>query len=146
MRYIGLMVFVLLSSISIVAEQAGESVKAALVQDFRRSDVFFRQLEIGKQLVALKDPNVLEKLVDLLRSEDRHIRGNTAFVFAGLGNVVASISSPESFRTHPIASKGRGRVSPRVTGSITLSSRSRQIDITLSICSASCMIPELSLF
>jgi HEAT repeat protein len=110
MRYIGLMVFVLLSSISIVAEQADESAKAALVQDFRSSDVFYRQLEICKRIVALKDPSVLDKLADLLRSEDRHIRGNTAFVFAGLGdirglNIITEILHDTSYR---VEGQGQG--------------------------------------
>jgi hypothetical protein len=69
--------------------RAAQTASGKLVDDFRRSPYFFRQLDIAKEIVALNDPSVPENLKDLLGSEDRHIRANTAFVFAGLGDVRA---------------------------------------------------------
>jgi HEAT repeat protein len=86
MRCISIVSAILLPSISIIAQHANKSGSAALVEDFRRSRIFYEQLEIGKKIVALKDPTVLEKLTDLLGSEDRHIRGNVAFIFAAFGD------------------------------------------------------------
>ncbi len=59
----------------------------SLVDEFKNSRPFFKQIEIGKQIIALRDPGLLENLKDMLVSEDRHVRANTAFVFAGLGDV-----------------------------------------------------------
>jgi HEAT repeat protein len=87
MRFISVVSVILLSLTSIIAQRADKSGSGTLVEDFRRSRIFYEQLEIGKKIVAIKDPSVLEKLTDLLRSEDRHIRGNAAFIFAGLGDV-----------------------------------------------------------
>jgi HEAT repeat protein len=45
-----------------------------------------RQLEVGKQIVKVGDVTVLRVLEPWLRNEDRHLRGNAAFVFASLGD------------------------------------------------------------
>ena len=57
---------------------------AALVEQFKKEEIFFRQFPIAQELVGRGDLRVLPSLVDLLNHEDRHIRGNAAFVFAGL--------------------------------------------------------------
>jgi HEAT repeat protein len=57
-----------------------------LLRQFTREKVFWKQLEIGKKLVASHDTSVLNDLAELLEHEDRHLRGNVAFVFAGLGD------------------------------------------------------------
>lgn len=57
-----------------------------LVEEFRNSDVFWQQLQIARQIVARGDTNVLTELASGLTNEDRHARGNTAFIFAGMGN------------------------------------------------------------
>jgi hypothetical protein len=84
---------------------AGRTDKSAakLLEDFRRSKLFFEQIEIGKQIVSLNDPILLENLKDMLISEGRHVRGNTAFVFAGLGNargleIITDILQDRSYR------------------------------------------------
>ncbi|HEX5474537.1 MAG TPA: HEAT repeat domain-containing protein [Vicinamibacterales bacterium] len=65
---------------------------AALVEQFKREKVFWRQFEIARQIVARHDPSVLPPLVDGLRQEDRHVRGNVAFIFA-------SLRDPRGFQT-----------------------------------------------
>src|ERR1700730_3633864 len=48
--------------------------------------VFWRQFEIAKRTVELHDTSVLPKLEHWLNDEDRHVRGNAAFIFASLGD------------------------------------------------------------
>jgi HEAT repeat protein len=57
-----------------------------LLRQFTSERVFWKQLEIAKQLVATQDRSVLNVLEVWLNDDDRHIRGNVAFVFAGLGD------------------------------------------------------------
>jgi hypothetical protein len=59
---------------------------SGLLDQFRAEPVFFDQLEVAQRIVRLHDVDALPALEDWLRHEDRHIRGNTAFVFAGLGD------------------------------------------------------------
>jgi HEAT repeat protein len=48
--------------------------------------VFWRQFEVAKAIVAANDISVLPKLQSWLTHEDRHLRGNAAFIYAGLGD------------------------------------------------------------
>ena len=57
-----------------------------LVDKFKSTKVFWQQFEVAKEIVALQDPSVLPGLAGWLNHEDRHFRGNAAFVFAGLGD------------------------------------------------------------
>jgi HEAT repeat protein len=59
-----------------------------LISEFKNCRVFWQQFEIGEKIVALHDTNVLQStiLLDGLTNEDRHARGNTAFIFAALGD------------------------------------------------------------
>src|SRR6266566_5086076 len=59
---------------------------AELLQQFETTTVFWRQFEVAKAIVAANDISVLPKLHSWLTHEDRHLRGNAAFVFAGLGD------------------------------------------------------------
>jgi HEAT repeat protein len=93
---------VALFSISVAAGQNDRS-GTKLVEEFRGAKIFFNQHEIGKRIVALNDPTLLDNLKDLLSSEDRHIRGNAAFVFASLGDsrglsIIADIIQHTSYR------------------------------------------------
>jgi len=58
----------------------------ALVDQFKNEKVFWRQVEIAKEIVKRHDVSVLSSLVDWLNHEDRHIRGNAAFIFGRLGD------------------------------------------------------------
>jgi len=57
-----------------------------LLDEFRATTAFSRQLVLAKQIVTLGDVRVLKELEPLLSLDDRHLRGNAAFVFAGLGD------------------------------------------------------------
>jgi HEAT repeat protein len=46
---------------------------------------FTDQFEVAEKLVKLHDSAILESLESYLQDEDRHVRGNAAFVFAALG-------------------------------------------------------------
>jgi len=59
---------------------------AALIEQFRNEKVFWRQFTIAKQIVDRHDASVLPSLVSWLAHEDRHIRGNVAFMFGALGD------------------------------------------------------------
>jgi len=77
---------------------------AALLQQFRAERVFYRQFEIAQAIVQRGDSSVLPSLADWLDHEDRHVRGNTAFIFGGFGDArglstIAGILSDRSTRS-----------------------------------------------
>ena len=97
------LVFVLAPSLGI-AQTSQE-----LVRDFRASQYFWQQLEVAKKMVATHDPAVLKDIEPNLNADDRHLRGNAAFVFAGLGDnrgftVIYAILKDRS----PLRSEGDG--------------------------------------
>jgi hypothetical protein len=59
---------------------------AALVEQFKTEKVFFRQFDIAKEIVDRRDSRVLPSLTAWLSHEDRHLRGNAALIFGGLGD------------------------------------------------------------
>jgi HEAT repeat protein len=74
-----------------------------LVQQFKTNQVFWQQFEVAEKLARSHDPAVLKQLEPYLKDEDRHVRGNAAFVFAAVGNdrgfeVIASILKDRSDR------------------------------------------------
>jgi hypothetical protein len=76
---------------------------AALVERFRREPVFWRQFSIARAIVDRRDTSVLPPLEPWLSHDDRHIRGNVAFVFAGLNDprgfrIIADILTDRSDR------------------------------------------------
>jgi len=76
---------------------------AALVEQFKRETVFWRQFTIAKEIVDRHDSSVLGSLAAWLNHEDRHLRGNAAFIFGRLGDprgfqVVAEILTDRSDR------------------------------------------------
>jgi hypothetical protein len=58
---------------------------AALVAQFKREEVW-RQFTIAKEIADRHDSSVLPSLVAWLSHEDRHVRGNVAFIFGRLGD------------------------------------------------------------
>lgn len=67
-----------------------------LLRQFEGEVVFWRQFEVAKAIVAANDTSVLPQLESWLRHEDRHLRGNAAFIFTRLGdrggfNVITAI-------------------------------------------------------
>jgi HEAT repeat protein len=76
---------------------------ANLVNQFKAETAFWKQFEIGKRIVALHNRAVLTDLSDWLSHDDRHIRGNVAFIFASLGDergfhVITDILADRSYR------------------------------------------------
>ena len=59
---------------------------SALVEQFKNEKVSWKQIEIAKALAGKQDASVLPPLADWLGHQDRHIRGNVAFIFASLGD------------------------------------------------------------
>lgn len=66
--------------------QTVQQSTAELLEQFRNEKVFWRQKEVAKRIVARQDTSVLDELANWLSHQDRHVRGNAAFVFAGLGD------------------------------------------------------------
>jgi HEAT repeat protein len=87
--------FLRVGSILLVSLATGMTVLAlgqeqqplkVLVDQFKASKVFWQQIEIGKKIVAAHDRSVLPQIQPMLSDQDRHRRGNAAYVFAGLGD------------------------------------------------------------
>jgi HEAT repeat protein len=57
-----------------------------LVRQFESDTEFTRQLQVAKAIVAANDRTVLPRLESWLTHDDRCLRGNAAFIFAGLGD------------------------------------------------------------
>jgi len=57
-----------------------------LVNRFKQETVFWRQFEFGQALAATGDRSVIGEIAPLLTRDDRHLRGNVAFVVGRLGD------------------------------------------------------------
>jgi HEAT repeat protein len=57
-----------------------------LLDRFKGEKVFWRQFEIGKALAAANDRGAIAELEAWLKHDDRHLRGNVAFVLGRLGD------------------------------------------------------------
>jgi HEAT repeat protein len=62
---------------------------AELLERFRAEKVFWRQFEIARALAEPADLSVVRGLEPWLKADDRHVRGNTAYVLARLGHPAA---------------------------------------------------------
>src|SRR6266545_1732672 len=67
-------------TVSAQQEQQRNLSASDLVQQFKNETVFWKQFEIAKKIVALHDSTVLPDLAGWLNHDDRHLRGNVAFV------------------------------------------------------------------
>jgi HEAT repeat protein len=79
-----------------------DQYRVELIEEFERVGLS-RQIELGKRIIALRDPSMLKSLDRWLSDDDRHVRANVAFVFAGLGDergfqVIGAILSDRSDR------------------------------------------------
>jgi hypothetical protein len=77
-----------------------------LLDRFKAEKVFWRQFEIGQALAAANDRVAVVELESWLTHDDRHLRGNVAFVLGRLGD-------PRGFETIAAILADR---SPRSTG------------------------------
>ena len=57
-----------------------------LLNRFKQEKVFFRQFEFGRALAAATNRGVIAELEPWLTHDDRHVRGNVAFVLGRLGD------------------------------------------------------------
>src|SRR5579863_1978567 len=95
--------FVLVLGIPVLTAGQQSAPVAELLQQFKTNRVFWQQFEVAKKLVATHNAVALEQLEPYLKDEDRHVRGNAAFVFAALGDdrgfgAIASILKDRSDR------------------------------------------------
>ena len=75
----------------------------ALVERFKAEKIFTQQFRIAEQIVERHDASVIASLIGWLTHEDRHIRGNAAFIIGRLGDprgfqVIADILDDRSDR------------------------------------------------
>jgi HEAT repeats len=92
---------------------------SGLIKQLENTTVFWKQFEVGKKIVALHDNSVLPRLEPWLQSEDMHLRGNAAFVFARLGDdrgfeVIKSILGNRSPKRALFERDSTGQLSPRL--------------------------------
>ena len=76
-----------------------------LLSRFKQERVFWRQFEFGQALAATGDRSVIADLAPLLTHEDRHLRGNVAFVIGRLRDprgfeTIAAILADRAARGH----------------------------------------------
>ena len=76
----------LLALAGVSAAYAQADQLQGLIAEFRNDESFSEQLRAGERIAELADPRALVALEPWLRHEDRHVRGNVAFVYAKLGD------------------------------------------------------------
>jgi HEAT repeat protein len=57
-----------------------------LLRQFEGETVFWRQFYVAQAIVAANDASILPNLEPWLTNQDRHLRGNAAFIFARFGD------------------------------------------------------------
>ena len=92
---------------------------SGLVEQFESTTGSWKQFEVAKKIVALHDRSVLQPLEPWLGKEDRHCRGNAAFIFASLGDdrgfqAITAILEDRSAKRAVFAFDDAGRPSPRL--------------------------------
>ncbi len=75
-----------------------------LLDRFKQEKVFWRQFDIGQALAATNDRGAMAELEGWLTHDDRHLRGNAAFVLGRLGDsrgfqTIAGILADRSARS-----------------------------------------------
>lgn len=103
LRFAGLILLALIAAASPGLTRGEQGDAAKLVDEFKTSRTFWEQFEVAEKLVKLHDTSVLDQLRAYLKDDDRHVRGNAAFVFAALGHdcgleVIGTILTDRSAR------------------------------------------------
>ena len=109
---IGVPLVLLFATPCVIRGQQRPSV-AELLQQFESTTVFWRQIEVAKAIVTANDVTVLPKLQSWLTHEDRHLRGNAAFIYAGLGDPRGFDLIAAILRDHSERPEGQGIPGPR---------------------------------
>jgi hypothetical protein len=88
MKLIPAFIAVLIVNSALVRLNAADANSAAvqLVDEFKSTKSFWQQFEQAEGIWSAHNTNTLPLLADGLTNEDRHVRGNVAFVFAALGD------------------------------------------------------------
>ena len=81
---------------------------SALIQQFKNEKVFWKQFEIGKTIAGKHDRSALPPLADWLGHQDRHIRGNVAFIFASFGDPRGLQTITEILADRSVRPEGQG--------------------------------------
>jgi HEAT repeat protein len=76
----------LLGVVSAISQATQPAALPDLLDQFEKEPIFWKQIEVAKQIVAAKDASVLPRLEPWLKHENLQLRGNAAFIFAGLGD------------------------------------------------------------
>jgi HEAT repeat protein len=79
-----------------------------LLDRFKAEKVFWRQFEIGKALATADDRGVIADLEMWLTDDDRHLRGNVAFVLGRLGDPRGFDTIAEILADRALRSAGQG--------------------------------------
>ena len=79
-----------------------------LLDRFKAEKVFWRQFEIGQALAAANDRAAIAELEAWLTHDDRHVRGNVAFVLGRLGDPRGFQTIAEILADRSLRSPGQG--------------------------------------
>jgi hypothetical protein len=79
-----------------------------LLDRFKGEKVFWRQFEIGKALAAANDRAAINEIEAWLKHDDRHLRGNVAFVLGQLGDPRGFGAIAEILGDRSVRSAGQG--------------------------------------
>lgn len=90
-----------------------------LLDRFKQEKVFWRQFDIGQVLAATNDRGAIAELEAWLTHDDRHLRGNAAFVLGRLGDsrgfqTIAGILADRSARSESCCRTPGDRISETV--------------------------------
>lgn len=104
---LGVALLLLFSTLCVVQGQQRSTV-IELVQQFENTAIFWKQIEVARAIVAANDRTILPRLEPWLTHQDRHLRGNAAFIYSALGDsrgfdVIAAI-----LRDHSERPEGQG--------------------------------------
>jgi hypothetical protein len=107
-----LIVAIALSVVPTLGESHPSASSLRLLEEFKKTTIFWQQREVAEQLVAVHEPAILPELLPWLTNEDRHLRANAAYVFARYGDkrgfeVICAILKDRSDRP-----EGQGSVGP----------------------------------
>jgi len=83
---LGVRIPVILNVVRVGAESQQDATFADTLRRFQNTTFSWQQFEVAKEIARIGDRRVLKELEPFLAVEDRHVRGNAAFVFASLGD------------------------------------------------------------
>ncbi len=93
----------------IASDEAMQALSARdLLDRFKMEKVFWRQFEIAQALAAPNDRGAIAELEAWLKHDDRHLRGNVAFVLGRLGDPRGFDTVAAILEDHSPRSSGQG--------------------------------------